>query len=424
MLRVSTVNNAPNLVLWQLFWLRNAIILLQIIGVFIAVDFLDLPLPLKQISHPIILSIVFNIFLSWRIKKAYRASESEIFINLAFDSIVLGLLVYYSGGINNPFITLLLIPLAIAATTINLKYLIGLVMLSLSIYGFIMYEHFHMTEHHHHMANDFELHLFGMWLNFILSALVILVFISNIASQAKKAQKQLAESQQRQLRDEYIISLGTLAAGTAHEISTPLSNIGMMADELSQNPDDTQLVEQFSSSIKQQQQHCVKQLDVLRNAADQARYNLTETTYIHDYLDKLTGQWKAMRPEMVLKNDFSMIDNFKVSMDQTISHAIFNLLNNAADASLSNGSNAISISSEIIKEAFYLHIDDYGPGLSKSLKEKADEIVLSSKTKGFGIGLLLSHSSLARYDGSIKLQQRNDGVRSTICIPLAKIRST
>ena len=186
MLITRSKNNSLNLVLWQLFWLRSAIIVLEILAVFIAIDFLGIDLPVKQISQPIILAILFNLFLSWRLKKGYRTSENEIFINLAFDSIVLGLLVYYSGGINNPFITLLLIPLAIAATAIGLKYVIGLVLLSLGIYGFIMYEHFHIAEHHHHMAQDFELHLFGMWLNFILSAFVIPFFISNIARQARK----------------------------------------------------------------------------------------------------------------------------------------------------------------------------------------------------------------------------------------------
>ena len=424
MLSARSKKHTPNHVLWQLFWLRSAIIVLQIIAVVIAIDIMALPLPVKQISQPILLSIIFNIFLSWRLGKGYRTSESEIFINLAFDSIILGLLIYYSGGMHNPFISLLLIPLAIAATAINVKYVIALVILSLGIYGFIMHVHYNIPEMQHHIMHNYELHLFGMWLNFILSAFVILIFISNIANQARKAQHELAENEQQQLRDEYIISLGTLAAGTAHEISTPLSNIGMMADELNEHPDDTDLVKQFSSSIKQQQQHCVKQIDVLRNAADQAKYNLTEITSLQDYLDKITRQWKAMRPEMVLEEQFSAIENFNVSMDQTISHAIFNLLNNAADASLSNGINMLSVSSEIIKDALLLHIDDFGPGLTKNLKEKANEMVFSSKPKGFGIGLLLSHSSLSRYDGSIKLQQRKDGVRSTICIPLAKIRST
>ncbi len=415
---------SPDMVLWQLFWLRTAIILLQISAVYIAVKFIALPLPLTQISHPIILSVVFNTFLIWRLIKGYETSEAEIFINLAFDCLVLGLLVFYSGGINNPFISLLLIPLAIAATVVSLKYVIALVALSLSIYGFIMNEHFYNPELYHRMGHDFELHVFGMWLNFILSAFIILIFVKKIASQARKAQQELAESEQKQIRDEYIISLGTLAAGTAHEISTPLSNIGMMADELHENPEDTQLVKQFSGSIKQQQQHCVKQLDILRNAADQSKYNLTETTSILDYLAKLTSQWKALRPEMVLNDEFSGIENFEVSMDQTISHAILNLLNNAADASLSNGINSISMTSEIIKNAFYIHIDDHGPGLSKNFKEKTDGAVFSSKPKGFGIGLLLSHSSLSRYDGSVKLQQTEDGVRSTICIPLYKIRTT
>jgi two-component system sensor histidine kinase RegB len=225
------------------------------------------------------------------------------------------------------------------------------------------------------------------------------------------------------MRNEYIVSLGTLAAGTAHEISTPLSNIGMMADELVANPTDKELVRDFAQTIKEQQQHCVKQLQLLRSASDQQHDEMTDAGNAHDLLDGILDRWSPMRPEIRISRQFTLQDAADIMIPPTISHAIINLLNNAADASLENNHSDIIVSAAIKDNRLIIDIDDFGKGFNDEQINLAGNISFSTKKEGLGVGLMLSHASLARYDGKITIHRRDDGVRSTICIPLDKIQA-
>ena len=115
-----------------------------------------------------------------------------------------------------------------------------------------------------------------------------------------------------------MVSFGTLAAGTAHEISTPLSNIGMMADELQNSPDDIELVRDFAHSIKQQQQHCVEQLQVLRSASEQARQSSMASIKLQDFLKNTLDRWAAMRPEIKLSRSINLNQDPVINDDLTI----------------------------------------------------------------------------------------------------------
>jgi len=217
------------------------------------------------------------------------------------------------------------------------------------------------------------------------------------------------------------VSLGTLAAGTAHEISTPLSNIGMMADELVNTPEDMQLVKDYALLIKQQQALCMGQLQTLRSVSEQAVQEKTTQQTIEGYLKNITDRWSAMRPDIKVQRTFHFEENPEVCIDSTLTQAIINLMNNAADASLDNNASLVAISSEIKNAFLIMHIDDFGTGFSDEQLNMAGDLSFTTKTDGLGIGLILSHASLARYEGKLTLHHREDGIRTTVSIPLEKL---
>ena len=408
-------------VLHRLFWLRNLAIMVQLLVIISAMSFLGIELPFEALMVVISIETLFNLFMAWRLKNSFPVSETEIVINLAFDSLILGALLYYTGGSTNPFVSLFLVPIALAASFISLSYVISIAVLAIVLYSFLMLNHYSLPSTHGRFGGDFNLHVIGMWINFILSSIVVVIFISGLARQAKRHSRMLAEHEKELMRNEYIVSLGTLAAGTAHEISTPLSNIGMMADELVANPADKELVKDFATTIKQQQQHCVDQLQILRNASDQEKSALTPANTISEYLDDILRRWSPMRPEIKINRQFNLQNSPTVRMPPTISHAIINLLNNAADASLENNKAEIIVNAQLKENKLYLHIDDFGKGFNDEQLKQAGNTSFTTKQEGLGVGLLLSHATLARYDGKLSIHPRDEGIRSTICIPLDKL---
>lgn len=76
----------------------------------------------------------------------------------------------------------------------------------------------------------FELHVIGMWVSFILSACLIVGLLGLIADNIRRRDKLISRAREETLRNEHITILGSLAAGAAHELSTPLSTVALIAE--------------------------------------------------------------------------------------------------------------------------------------------------------------------------------------------------
>jgi signal transduction histidine kinase len=92
--------------------------------------------------------------------------------------------------------------------------------------------YFHVPLQSLHVAHDFGLHLFGMWVNFLMSALIIAWLVARMARAIRTRDAEIARQREDALRNERIVALGTLAAGAAHELSTPLSTMAVVLGEM------------------------------------------------------------------------------------------------------------------------------------------------------------------------------------------------
>lgn len=408
-------------VMYQLFWLRNLAIIVQLTVIFTVHEILGILLPFEKMMVAITFLTLFNIFVFWRLKQQFPITELEIAIQLGIDSILLATLLFQTGGSTNPFVSLFLVPIALSATFLSKKHVIAIAGLCIGLYTLLMVNHHQLPSTHGRFGGDFNLHVFGMWINFILSSVVVVLFITGLAHIARQRANKLAASEKELLRNEFVVSLGTIAAGTAHEISTPLSNIGMMADELGRTPQDEMLVRDFAQSIKQQQQICVEQLQRLRHTTEQAESHNVAEMPLDQYVQDLLNRWCAMRPEIKLNRQTDFSTNPRVQADLALSQAITNLLNNAADASLANQIPQVSVQVGIENQNLMIIIDDYGSGFTEEQANMIGDVSFSTKKSGLGLGLILSHASLARYNGTLTLNEKDNGLRSTICIPLKAI---
>lgn len=420
-------HTAPEQVLKQLFWLRNIAIAGQLITILSIQYLFDIPLPAASMLLVTGSLLLFNAVTYWRLQQQFPVTGMEIMLHLAIDSCAFAVLLFFSGGSSNAFVSLLLVPVALAAVYLRLRSAVVIAILCIALYTFLMFWYVPLPPVNHRFGGDFNLHIFGMWANFILSTFVAVIFISTLAQLARKRDEALARVQEQILADEHLVSLGTLVAGAAHEFSTPLSNITMIADELLSNPDNASLVKEEAMMLKEQSELCRQQLNFLLRGSNEISEKNSEQLQLSRYLENLLDRWKAMRSDISVESRFNLKNNPFVTMNRSVSQALLNLLNNAADASLDNGLPRIAICCESNQEQLSITIDDYGRGLNEQQMKLAGKVAFSTKNEGMGIGLMLTHATLSRLGGTLTLYPLNrqlpdkTGIRARIKLPLERL---
>ncbi len=424
MIKPSPNFTAPELALERLFWLRNLAIAGQIITILSIQYLLDIPLPASRMWVVSVFLLGFNALTLWRLKQDFPVSALEVAVNLAIDSCAFAILLYFSGGSGNPFVSLFLVPVALAAVFLPLKYALFIAGLTVVLYSMLMVWYVPLPPVNQRFGGDFNLHIFGMWVSYILSAVIMVVFITALVRLARRHDQALAEAREQNLRNEHLVSLGTLAAGAAHEFSTPVSNMGMIADELLENSNDPDLVREDAQTLKQEVENCRQQLTILLGNANglegaQAAQPLSE------YLTNTINRWKAMRSEIgvAVTADYQVEPLIKV--DSTLAQTLLNLFNNAADASLENNRPQVEIHCETNSETLVIEIVDYGKGLTDQQIRLAGKEKFSTKSDGLGLGLVLSHATLARLGGELMLHPHGradtSGILTRIKLPLNRL---
>jgi two-component system sensor histidine kinase RegB len=406
--------------LQRLNLIRALVLLGQLFG--LAYFSLINPIGLPSASIVLVMAIYASITVAsqLRSRRAPTITDREFFIHLLVDIFFFSALLYFSGGASNPFISYFLIPISIAAITLQRRYAISTAIVALLSYSLLLQYYVPIASlepdaigHGAHRLQEAgsNLHILGMWANFALSAIIITYFIRNMANTLKTQQQALARQREVQLRDEQLLAVGTLAAGTAHELGTPLNTIKLLVDEMkaeAQYPGgDLQLLDQQISL-------CKSTLKQLLMTAEQSQSSELQPQLLTTYFSGLLERWQLMRPTVeanIIMANTEQLGYFHPTIDQSI----INLLNNAADAS----PKAVDIEISWESTAATISIRDQGPGIRTAQMEELGQAFVSDKGDGLGLGLFLSQASLTRFGGTLSLQSNPQGGTTTqITLPL------
>ena len=153
----------------------------------------------------------------------------------------------------------------------------------------------------HH--EGFEQHVFGMWFGFVLSAGLISYFVVGMANTLRERDRKLAEAREQALRDERLVALGTLAAGAAHELGTPLGTMAILTRELRDDYPITQFNDLHSklSILRDQVDRCKEALSVISASTGEARAESGHPMAVDCYLREMIDQWSNQRPDVALE---------------------------------------------------------------------------------------------------------------------------
>ncbi len=404
--------------LQRLFLLRNIAILAQCLTLGIVYWTIDIVIPWTQLISIVALLTGINLLTWIRLHRRWPVSHIEFFSQLLIDVLALSSLLYFSGGSTNPFISLYLLPLTIAAATLPWRYTWVMAIITIACYTLLLFNYIPLPHDHSNHLIEFTLHVSGMWLAFVLSTVIIAWFVVKMSTSIRDRDQDLAKAREQALRNEQIIALGTLAAGAAHELGTPLSTMAVVTRELQQEYTQDTEFQNNISILRDQITHCKQTLTQLLAKAGQNRAEQGNELPVDEFLHQVLDKWKLIRPSVKFTYHSSGTQPVPRIMDnQLLNQSILNLLNNAADAS----SKCIEIKSHWDNKILNLEIIDDGEGLSAEAMQRAGEAFFSSKKpgQGFGIGLFLANANIERFGGSVRLFNLEQGGACTqVVLPL------
>jgi len=269
----SAGSNSSSLGLHRLLLLRGFVTVASIFGLMIFQSFSSLELPLAFIGY-LVVAIILSILAGfWRLKTSWIVGKTELFGHLLMDVVFLIILLLNTGGASNPLISYLLVLLAVTATLLPARFVYSFAVGSILLYtSFLLLD----LNRNQGMGADsdagmaaeqvtFQLHLIGMWVIFLVSAILISVVITRMATAIQARETNLAQARETALRNEQLVAIGTLAAGTAHALGTPLSTMAVLLNELDK---------QDAEELKQG--YIKEDISLLRQQVTRCKHSLTQ----------------------------------------------------------------------------------------------------------------------------------------------------
>lgn len=419
-----------------LYKLRWVALLGQMLTILLVRIFMDPLIPYAGMIAILVGTTITNIALGFWLNFRSRYGWSEwrnrgewiLRLIIAFDIVSLTGLLYLSGGPTNPFTTLYLVNIALAAVLVDLRSAWLLCVLALLGFFLLFWHHvpvgcLECTDRDASiLAGSINLHLQGMLIAFGLAAALIVHFISRVNRSLAQREAELFRIQEQKIRDEKLDALATLAAGAAHELASPLSTIAVVVRELE--------IELGKDSVSSQS---LGEMQVIRTEVDRCRGIL-------DRMAASAGEAVGEKviiiavPEIIKQviNGLSDTSRIDVSLNspvqnlmcripkEAVCQAIRAIVQNALDASQLD--QCVRLDIRAADGILQIMVTDAGEGMDEKVLRRVGEPFFTTKEpgKGIGLGIFLARRILERLGGTLTLRSSSGkGTTVSILLPYA-----
>jgi two-component system sensor histidine kinase RegB len=350
---------------------------------------------------------------SWHTRRLSTASTRTVLIHVGVDLIALTWMLYWSGGPANPFVSLYLLPIALVAFALPPRAVLLVALIAAAGYSLLMLDHVPIP-HQHGDARFFDLHLVGMWVNFLLTAALVTALATRLAGLIGAQRRAIAEAREAALRNEGILAVATLAAATAHTLNTPLSTIAVVLADLAEDCADDSCLAPELSTLRRQVEVC---RDAVRRLAVEAEPAPRTPIALDALIRRSLDRHQVLRPDgNVDVEGIEALASMQVLDDPRIEHLLLNLLNNALDASREAGRGGARLVLALDSQVLQLTVRDHGRGF-----DRAPADFTSNKPQGLGLGLTLSRVIAEHYGGRIATRGRAGGGEVEVALPLDRL---
>ncbi len=398
---------ALTLHLRQLAWLRTFAIagqVLMILGVHYG---LGMPLWLPADFLVIGLYALTGAGLWLAALRGRPATTPVLLRALLVDVVALTAILALNGGYTNPFAFFYLLPLAIGAALLPPVPLTILAGACLAGYSALAVIYQPLPRYEGLFGNNYTLHLLGMWGGFAIAVAAVAIFVGFMAHTARRSQRALAAARERALKDQQVAALGALAAGSAHELGTPLSTMQTLVAELLREETDADKRRDLAL-LRDQVLRCRDSLRRATASAGEARPEQAGPQRLDRYLDELIARCRADCPDARLHCALPSHPAPAVLVHDALTQSLLSLIVNAVEA---GGESPVHLQAEWTARDWTLRIVDSGPGIEP--RYRTPRLWSSSKGHGRGLGLFLAEYVIGAAGGELRLEP---GTRGGTCV--------
>lgn len=342
----------------------------------------------------------YSLHTWWGLRRRKPVTDLVLLLQVLLDAAMVLVLVAFSGRAANPFIYYLLVLIAIGATLFPYRVSWLLALFSVAAYTLLLYMDLdmHIVEsgvHQHRGYSDFQLHLVGMWVNFVGSALLLNLFVSKLSTALRDREIALARAREQTLKHEHLVGIGTLAASTVHALGTPLSTMAVIVGELQNSEDDDSI-----ALLKAQIERCKYTMENLSKLAEPG--NDDSAIRVIERVNGLRDHYLLLNPAiMPMFTVLDVLDQVSITGSMLLQYALTNLIDNAVRAARSLVRVEVALESATNRVVFSI-IDD-GPGLAPELIDSFGQPMSAKHRGGLGIGIFLANSTIEQLHGEIVL---------------------
>jgi two-component system, sensor histidine kinase RegB len=391
--------------------LRWLAVLGQLAAIFIVVQGLEFDLPTVPCVIIVGLSALLNLALQMAFNTMQRLEPAYAAALLALNIVELACLLYFTGGLENPFSFLFLVPVLISATVLPVRLTIALGMLAVACASALVFLHLPLPWDADEPLVLPPIYLLGVWLSIVLAIGVTSLYAFQATEEARKLSDALAATELVLTREQHLTQIDGLAAAAAHELGTPLSTIFLISRELEKSVDGNG------------NDHLAADLKTLREQAQRCRDILAKITQLSssgapfDRMPLSTLIEETVAPH----RDFGVAIKVRLAVAATrepvgarnpaILYGVGNILENAVDFARAT----VEVNAWWNADTVEIIISDDGPGIAPDMLKRIGEPYLSrrrgadeaqSEHAGLGLGVFIARTLLERTGAKVSFTNR------------------
>jgi two-component system sensor histidine kinase RegB len=397
-----------NVRLDTLLRLRWLAIIGQTTAVLVVYYGIDFPLPIWACLAVIALSAWLNVALRVRFSLTQRLEPERAAWLLAFDIAELAVLLFLTGGLENPFAFLFLAPVLLSATALPPRITVILSAFAILCATVLVFAHYPLPWDADDPLELPWIYLLGVWISIVSSIGFIGVYAWQITEEGRQLAEALTATELVLSREQHLSQLDGLAAAAAHELGTPLSTISVIAKELER-------------AIKADSPH-FEDVKLLREQSQRCRDILSKLTELS------TGEpFDRMPLSALIEEVVAPHRNFGVAIDVALAHdpappmgarnpailyGLGNLLENAVDFA----HDRVEVTADWTDDDIAVTISDDGPGFAPEIMDRIGEPYVRSsrrrrtnaagETSGLGLGFFIAKTLLERSGATVDFENR------------------
>ncbi len=353
----------------------------------------------------IAVSAGLNLLLGLRYKSNHRLLGDGAFWLLAFDILQLALLLYLTGGLQNPFAILLMAPVVVSSTSLETRHILILGAVTIGAVSLLAFYHLPLPWNTEVPLKLPSIFIAGMWVAIVCTLAFTAIYAFRVAEEARRLADALTATELIMQREQHLTALDGLAAAAAHELGTPLATIALVSKEMVNSLPEGSPLREDAQLLRSQAQRCRDILSTLTSLSSHGEPIIEHQT-LSAVIEEVVAPLRDFEVDIQIVNHGDLRSLPKCVRNPGIHYGLGNLIDNAVDFATKK----VTVDARWDPAQVEIVVRDDGPGFPTAILSRLGEPFVTarrsrkgSRARGMGLGLFIAKTLLERSGAEITL---------------------